>query len=450
MIRMHTVGVFMVLALMWGVPTSSAQDHDALLKRDVEQRFDVLPLREGLALHPKTPMGGVLSVEISGGTIALDGQPATGAELRARLGADADRVLQLSYLSDAARRALFFAPSPASPAPATASVPPPAPATPDIVEVPGAPDVPSRRRRSGLDRRNGDRVRVGGGVVVEAGEVVDGDVVSVAGAVTVDGEVRGDVVAVGGGVTLGPSALVGGDVTAVGGPVRRDPGAQVHGKVQEVGLGGIDFGRWTWRRNPVGVWWRSTLGSAFALVGTLVRVAVLCLLAALVVLLGRDYMERAGQIAATSAITAAGVGFLAQVCFLPVLVITVVVLVMTVVGIPLLLVLPFAVLGVALIALVGFTGVAHYVGQSVSRRFGWAEQGPYTLTVAGVLLLMLPIVLSRIASLGGGVLFPLAAALGVAGIVIEYLAWTVGFGAVVLMRVRRRLDSRTSVPGPAV
>jgi hypothetical protein len=111
----------------------------------------------------------------------------------------------------------------------------------------------------------------------------------------VDGEVQGDVVAVGGSVTLGPTAVVEGDVTVVGGPLHRDPGAQVRGKAQEVSLGGIDFGQWTWRRNPVGQWWRSALGSAFAFVGTLVRVAVLCLFAVLVVLFGATTWSARGR-----------------------------------------------------------------------------------------------------------------------------------------------------------
>jgi hypothetical protein len=38
-------------------------------------------------------------------------------------------------------------------------------------------------------------------------------------------------------------------------------------------------------------------------------------------------------------------------------------------------------------------------------------------------------------------MFPLAIALGIAGFVIEYVAWTVGFGAVALMRFRRGRSS---------
>jgi hypothetical protein len=447
MMRMGRMSVLVALAVVCWVSAAAAQEpRETALKRDVERRFEVLPLRDGVALRPKAP-GSVRSIEIAGGAIAVDGQPVTGSELRTRLGADADMVLQLSYLSDSARRALFSASPAAADIPAPPASPSPSVAPPPPVEP---PPPPPRPRRSRADRRNGDRVRIGGDVNVDAGETIDGDVVAVGGAVKVDGEVEGDVVAVGGSLTLGPTAVVSGDVTVVGGRLNRDPGAQVRGKAQEVSLGGVDFDKWTWRRNPVGQWWRSALGSAFAFVGTLVRVAVLCLFAALVVLFGRDYMERAGTMAATSSLKAGAVGLLAQILFLPLLVITCVVLVMTIVGIPLLLVLPFVILGIAVLALVGFTGVAYRVGTIATNRLGMPPQNPYTVTIIGVLIVMLPVMLSRLASLGGGVLFPLAVSLGVAGFVVEYLAWTIGFGAMALTRFRGRNDSRTGEPSPAV
>lgn len=453
MMRMGRMSVVMALAMMCGVTAARAQDaRDAGLRREVERRFDVLPLRDGVALRPKAPVAGVRSVEITSGTIAIDGQPATGAELRARLGAQADAVLQLSYLSDEARRALFAPPPPPPAAPAAPPAPPSATApAPDISARPEAPDppTPTRPRRSRSDRRNGDRVRIGGDVTVDEGEVVEGDVVAVGGAVRVDGEVQGDVVSVGGSVTLGPHAVVEQNVTVVGGRLHRDPGSDVRGKAQEVSLGGLDFGPWTWRRNPVGLWWGSMLGSAFAFVGTLVRTAVLCLFAALVVLFGRDHMERAGTVAATSSLKAGAVGLLAQLLFLPLLVATIVVLIMTIIGIPLILLLPFVVLGIGIIALIGFTGVAARVGALVVGRLGWSDQNPYAVTMVGVVMLMLPVVLSRLASLGGGILFPLTMTLGIVGFLVEYAAWTIGFGAVTLMRFRKSGDSRTADPSPA-
>jgi hypothetical protein len=448
------IGVLVTLGVACGVPPSSAQDaRDEALKAAIERRFDVLPLRDGLALRPKAPLADVRSIEITEGAIAIDGQPATGAELRAKLGADADQVLRLSYLSDAARRSLFAPGASGSPtAPSvTAPVPPvpPAPPTPEITPPP-PPEPPARQRRPRSGDRRGDRVRIGGGVTVEEGEVIDGDVVAVGGSVRVDGEVQGDVVAVGGSVTLGPRAVVERNVAVVGGLLHRDPSAQVGGKAQEIALPGLDIDGWTWRRNPLGLWWSSMLGSAFALVGTLVRVAVLCLFAALVVLFGREHMERAGAIASANPLKAGAVGFLAQLLFLPLLVVTCIVLVVTIIGIPLLLLLPFAILGLMVAALIGFAGVSYRIGDLVVQRLGWVEQNPYAVTLIGIVVVMLPVLLSRLASIGGGLMFPIAMTLGIAGAVIEYAAWTVGFGAMALMRFRHTGSSRTGNPGPAI
>jgi hypothetical protein len=273
---------------------------------------------------------------------------------------------------------------------------------------------------------------------------VDGDVVAVGGSVQVDGQVRGDVVAVGGSISLGDNAVVDDNVVVIGGTLARAPGARIGGEVQQIGIT-WPFGNVSWSRSPMGLWWGSMMGSAFALVGTLARVAILCLLAALVVLLGRDYMERAGVRAAAEPLKAGAIGLLAQILFLPVLIITIVVLVITIVGIPLLVLLPFVVLGLALIALVGFTAVAYRIGHLLAARLGWSATNPYLTTIGGVLLLVSPVLLARLIGLGGLPLFPITGILVFIGVLAEYLAWTVGFGAVALMRF-----SKPPVAAPGV
>jgi hypothetical protein len=431
---------------------SPAVDPEALRAR-VERRFEVLPLREGLALRPRDTSRGVRSIEIAAGTIAIDGVPATGAELRQKLGSDADLVLQLSYLADAERSLLLgltsvppapsAAPaSPASPAapPAPVDVPPVSPPDPPAIDR-GRPDSNDRRNGSARSRRSSrggdDTVRFGSSITVRADEIVDGDVVAIGGHVTVEGEVRGDVVAVGGGLTLGPHAIVGNNVVAVGGVLRRDPGARIGGDVQEVGIGSIDFGQWNWSMNPLTMWGASMVGSAFALFGTIARVAILCLLAALVILLGRDYVERAGALAAIEPLKAGAVGLLAQLLFLPILIITIVVLVITIVGIPLLILIPFLFLGLALIGLVGFTAVSYRVGLHLALRLGWNTDNPYLTTVGGILVLLSPALLARIIGLSGFPGLPLAGILIFLGLMVEYVAWTIGFGSMALLRFSR-------------
>jgi hypothetical protein len=398
----------------------------ATLRANIERRFEVLQIRDGVVLKPRSSSSGVQSIEITNDLIAIDGQPATGPELRQKLGSDdADLVRQFSYLTREQQRDLFSSTSQA-PATTPAVVPPEPPAPPE------RPAVPRFERRRG--RRDGDQVRIGSGITINEGEVVDGDVVAIGGGVRIDGEVRGDAVAVGGGMTLGPKAQVANNVVVVGGPLRRDPGARIGGRVQTVGLGSMNFGDWRWGANPLGLFWGSMVGAAFALVFTLTRLAILCLLAALVVLFGRSYMERTADHAATETVKAGAIGFLAQLLFLPVLVITIVVLVMTIIGIPLLLLLPFVFLGLGVVAVIGFTAVGYRLGQLVLVRMGWSTDNPYATAIAGIVLVMSPLLLARLL----GLILPFTFGLGLIGMLLEYVAWTVGFGAVALTRFGRQ------------
>jgi hypothetical protein len=280
---------------------------------------------------------------------------------------------------------------------------------------------------------------------VDEDEVVTGNVVAIGGSARIDGEVRGEVVAVGGDVELGPRALVTQDITVVGGMLERAEGARAQGDLHEVGIGDIDFGNWRgpWRRGSM-----PGFGRTLGLMSTLGRVAVLCVLGALVMLLGREYVERTSLHAAADPLKAGAIGFLAQLLFLPVLIVTIVILVITIVGIPLLLLIPFALLALAVVALLGFTSIAYRVGQFVSERFGWSVSGPYASTVVGILVIVSPLLLARLLSLVGWPIGPMAFGLSLIAFIVEYVVWTIGFGAVALARLDRRSPPSAPVAEP--
>jgi hypothetical protein len=183
----------------------------------------------------------------------------------------------------------------------------------------------------------------------------------------------------------------------------------------------------------------SALGSLFALVSTVTRLAVLCILAAVVLLFARDYVERISARAAAEPVKAGAVGFLIQLLFFPVLIATIVLMVITIIGIPLLLLVPFALLAAALLALVGFTAVVYDVGRVAVKRFGAAAQNPYIVAAIGIALVLSPLLLSRVVGFAGGVLWPVTMALLLLGLLAEYVAWTVGLGAVALARFERKV-----------
>ena len=106
---------------------------------------------------------------------------------------------------------------------------------------------------------------------------------------------------------------------------------------------------------------------------------------------------------------------------------------LTIIGIPLLVLVPFLILGLLLGWLVGFTAVGYHVGRLIGARLGWTS-GPYAMAIAGILAMFAPLVLARIVGLSGGVAFPMVVVLGFFGTIVAYLAWTIGFGAVALAR----------------
>ena len=67
---------------------------------------------------------------------------------------------------------------------------------------------------------------------------------------------------------------------------------------------------------------------------------------------------------------AGAVGLLIQLLFFPVLIAMIVVMVVTIIGIPLLVLVPFALLAFALLFLIGFTAVAYDVGRLAVSRVG--------------------------------------------------------------------------------
>jgi len=429
------------IALAQNVP-----DQQQTLRREIERRFEVLPLRSSVVLTPKGGNRRVRSIELTENAINVDGAPATGGELREKLGADADLVLKLSYLEASARRTLFATPGAT---PAEADTPPNLPALPSPPEAPNPPDAavppppplrPLPPRRPG--NRENDRVRFGGSVTVEEGETIYGDAVAIGGSVRVDGTVTDNAVAVGGNLVLGPKADVRGDAVVVGGTLRRDPGAQIGGKVVDVGSGSFNFEGWRgWRGFPFDQMFFPFGGAALgllALMSTLARVALLGVLASLVVLVGREYVERVAARAVAEPMKAGAIGFLAQLLVIPVLVLATIVLAVTIIGIPLAIVMiPVTVLGLAVVGLVGFTAVAFYLGRLVNQRFDWSERNPYLTVFTGILVLISPVLIARLIGLGGGLVFPISGTLAFLGFLVEYLAWTVGFGAVALLRFAR-------------
>ncbi len=396
------------------------------LKGRVEERWRIVRVREGLVLVPRRSSEKLRGIELTRNEVLVDGLPVTGAELRERLGGDGETILSLSYLDEATRLALF------EPAARTAA---PVAMSPSLSGPASSPQSDPAFH----ERRRGARVRIGSNVAVSEHERIDGAVVAILGSVQVDGEVREEVVAVGGSVRLGPKAQVRGDVVSVGGRIEIDPQARVQGVINEVAIAwpqgwdhvsvspGIQAPVWPGRD-----WW-----AGMSYLATSVRLGLIGLLGVIAVLLGGRTYERVRREVERTPWQALLVGVGTQLLLLPLVLLVCVTLLVSVIGIPLLALVPIALVVLVALWLLGFAAVGERIGQRLASGLGAGDVPPVVGFLIGFVVVTGLAWLTRVAWwgawLGGGTVF----VLGAVGAVIEGLAWAAGLGGVVLAWLRR-------------
>ncbi len=444
---MRAMRVVLALAALSAVISVRAAEQpaataaDDTLRRQVEARFEVVPLRDGIALAGRSADR---RIEIDRGVVLSRGVPLSGEELRRRFGADADLVLRLSYLDNDALRRLFAAAPSTVPAPVAPAVPAPPVASP-IPAAPQAPpmfDRPSPEEARPVFHRTGARIGIAKPIVVAADEEVTDGVFSLGGAVRIEGRVRDGVVVIGSDLTLAPTADVRGDLTIVGGALSVEDGARHAGAVHRAE--GMAWPRWSWP--SLGWSWFEPGGAAswLPLAGTTTRIVLLAVAIAALAFFARGRVARIGAVAAATPVRAGLIGLATQAVFVPALIVVAIVMAITIVGLPFVaVVVPLAVLAMLATMVLGFTSLAARLGRHVTGN------DTVVAAIAGLVIIVLPTFLARLAGTGPDALGAVTVTLLVIGTVIEYVAWTVGLGAAVMTGLGRWAVVPPPVPPPS-
>ncbi len=210
---------------------------------------------------------------------------------------------------------------------------------------------------------HGDAIAVGGNAYVDG--TVEGDAIAVGGAVEVRGHVTGSVRANGGNVVLRSTAVIDGAASAIGGTVTREPGASV-GNAQAVPpppAPPFPSAPAPGTAPPAPPWWLPGMiaGMLFMLhslfwVGHLLLLAVFVGTAWLVAVLFPHAVARVAAVLEREAVIAIAAGVVAW----PAVMVVTVLLAISVVGLPLALSMPAA---VVVAAQLGLTAVALLIGK---------------------------------------------------------------------------------------
>jgi hypothetical protein len=426
-------------------------EHDiGKLKARIDERWRAIPLQSGLLLVPRRPSTLFKGVELThDGTIAIDGQIVTGADLQNRLGADADVVLRLSYLSSTERTTLFQSQTDGEPVERdrgavagsgkrASGAGAAAAATTPAGRRPGAPGSGSAPWTEVMPIARGDRFRIGGDATVDESEQVK-SVTTVLGSATIDGIVAHRVLAIGGDVRLGPKAVVRGSINIVGGVLHSDPGARVDGQVSELSLSSANLHIFGPHHDAFNVgitpdWPRI---ARITFISGLVMSGLWLALCAGALLIAPGAVNRTREHVARGPVGAFVAGLATQVLFLPVTALVVSVLAMSLIGIPLIALVPVAMFALFVATIFGSTAMLVAIGERLVGR----AAPMLALLIGGLLLCGLTLAGRYLWMLKSGALgwgFVLACL----GLIVEYLVVTVGLGGAILGWTRRIASRR--------
>ena len=325
--------------------------------------------------------------------------------------------------------------------------PPDVPNTPDGADVPDAPDTPDA---PDFDHSNAnDLVRFGEDIEIPVGKVVEGDVIAIGGDITVRGRVRGDAVAVGGAVHVKDGGAVEGDAVSLGGGVSTADSASVGGS--NVSIGKLDFGGHGWNALPaLGMF--GAIGFGMWIFSTIIEILLTLFFAWVALLLLRDRMLRASEVLAAQFGRSFLLGLLAWaglVLAIPIGIVTlviagaiaIVILCVTIIGIPLALLLVVALVlaiigllvGVVLAAFLGYVNGAMYLGRRVlGTRFG-ASTNALVAILGGLLTVAFLKGLGEVlGTLGFFLVHPFSIAFAIAAGAMAFILTTAGLGAYVV------------------
>ena len=286
-----------------------------------------------------------------------------------------------------------------------------------------------RWRREG---RDGVHLRMFRDYYLAADAAAAEPIIVFGGDATIDGRADDDVVVIGGTLRLGPKAVVGGDVVTVGGEAVIDPAATVRGKIDSavVVWPNLDFGvgwpMWRW-----GGWWPFAAVSA-----TVLRLSLVLTISLLLTVVAPGWIRSMG-VQASSVVSSGLLGAIAEVLFVPALLAVVIGLTISIVGIPLLGAIPFALALGALAWTGGFAAAAVCLGARLRGGSVATSSSLVADLLIGFVAISALTMVAHAFSFGPGWLTPFGWMSRAGGIAVEYVAWTIGLGAAISGRFVR-------------
>jgi len=282
-----------------------------------------------------------------------------------------------------------------------------------------------------IELNGGDLVKFGKDITVDEGEKVAGDVVAIGGSVRINGLVEGNAVSIGGNVLVSSTGIIEKDAVSVGGDVTSEPGAIIKGET--VGLGFLPEKLIGFHTGP-----HFLVGVGF--IFSLFKILFLFFLGILVLAVVPKNVQKVKDKITKNPWQSALIGFLGEILILPVFIL----LLITIIGIPVaIIILPLAIL---LGFLLGYTSISLLIGEKLKQNTNLKPQTPILTLVLGILTIEFISLFASFLRVFWGFFFPLSFILVILGVLITYIASTIGFGGAILTLLGTKPKDKPVVP----
>jgi len=291
---------------------------------------------------------------------------------------------------------------------------------------------------SSLTIEGGSIIKLGERVVIKEDEIVDGDLLSFGGDVTVVGTVSGDVAIVGADLYLKPTGIIKGDIFTLGGSVHQEPGGEIRGQRINVLHKNLRV------YGPFPMFFNQFENLVTFGIPLLFFVIISFLFLALAGFFVPRHIERIGEAIQVAPLRSILLGFAALVAALPLFVL----LCVTIIGIPVALIAqPIAYFAAGIM---GFAGVSLFVGIKLRQGAGSRSESPLSRIFLGALIIEGALILAWFFTLGGRAFAPLFWLFYLIGWIVYLVALMAGLGAVIGTRFGIRPIAVPDVPAPPV
>jgi len=277
---------------------------------------------------------------------------------------------------------------------------------------------------------------IDGDVAVFGGEIenygtITGDAAVAGGSIKNIGRIDGDIAVAGGTVELDSGSVVDGDIAIVGGSVDRSDYAAVQGKITTLDIGKLNkimprigpFFRWNRRPSP--------LRQAFVGFASIAFIIVMYLLNLLALLIFPNAMEKISNKIKKNIWIAIAIGVGTEILFVPLIILFAV----SIIGIP---IIPAFVLAIFIAVIFGNSAFSLVLGEKVAQGLNWQIKNKIGIFTIGWLAIMIVLILGVFLKEIGFV----GIVIWILGIVILYVASTIGLGSVIYALVKKENQSK--------